>query len=192
MSDNAYCYFNRHIVKIVENSPLLPSSDRVLVFYLAEDEWDTLSNGEFVAKVTKSLLFDVKYIFIEGETHKHLKFLINMLSSCVSVLPIVVNLDGCRTLFLEKTLQYLDGCSLHIKLPLKERYSKEDRIFFKDFGEYRTAEKYKHSVLTSIDMVKSLPLSIIRVSTEMGEENILSTLKFLSPYGLKTVVGGSI
>jgi len=193
MSDNALCYLNRHNIKIIENNTLMPSKDRILVFYVSDDNWDILTNGEFISKITKSLLFNVKYVFVEGDTYKHLKFLTNMFSFCVSFLPIVVSLDGCRTLFLEKTVQNLDGCCLNIKLPLKEKYSKEDRVFFKQCGEYRTTEKYKNNVLKSISLIGNLPLSFIRLNTFfMGEEYLSITQEFLKKYDLKIVIGNSI
>lgn len=181
MSDNSSCYFNRHTARIVINSDNLPIREPVLTLDVSDGDWEVLSNREFACKLIKSMILGVKLVFIDGETHKFLKFFSTMLPVFYTVIPTVICVDGCKALFLDRIFQYVDGVCLCIKLPVKDKYTKEDRSFFREVGEYRTPDKYKSNILDMISSIDSKKYSILRLERDfMDEPDIAETLSFLS------------
>ncbi len=190
MSDNSSCYFNRHKVEIVINSKNMPTKNPVLSLEVSDGDWEVLSNREFASKLIKAMVLGVKIVFIDGETHKFLKFFTIMLPVFHKILPTVICVDGCKALFLDRVFNYVEGVCLCIKLPVKEYYNKEDRSFFREIGEYRTPDKYKSSILDMISIIDKKNYSILRIERDfMDDKEIDETVSFLSSItNLKIVV----
>ena len=189
MSDGSPCFFNRYEVFIDIGNPLLPTKEPVLSLQVADGDWEILTSKEFSNKIVKSSILGVKLVFIDGETHKFLKFIVNMLPMFHKILPIVVYVESCKSLFLSRIVDYVDGVCLNIRLPLKETYSPEDRTLFKRSGEYRTPEKYKESILSMISNIDNKKYSILLIDKEiMSLEDAIETRDYLKRYKSKVIL----
>jgi hypothetical protein len=188
MSDNSPCYFNRHDIKIISNKNLF-SGDKTLVLTVSDGDWEILSNKEFVCKIIKSHLLGCDSVFIEGDTHKFLKFMINILPLFTNILPTTVCVDVCRGLFLDRIHESIFGVCFDVNMPLKHEYFRDDRSLFKEFGEYRTPEKYRETFLSTVDSVGADKYKIFRINdTIVKNDNLESTVSFMQSHGFKVVL----
>jgi len=161
----------------------------ILCFTVGNGSWETLTAKETVNKVVKSKMIGVSTIMICGETHKYLKFLNSAIPILNTVMPVILSVEGCKNLFVERMSELVSGICLEIKLPVIHQYRKTDRRYFRRVGEYRNPNAYKSNIITLIEMIRPLQNSILKVNKElMSSSDVIDTINFLSSYGMKTVV----
>jgi hypothetical protein len=173
MSDNSNCFFNRYKIRIYNNSIFNPLGGDTIVFEIANGDWEVLSNREFYSKIVKS-------ICIKGDTNQFLKFLTKTLPLIRDFFPVIVVSEPNKFSFLEKMYDFVDGISFDIKLPLKHSYNKEDRVQFKNEGEYRTPLRYCESVVKYIGMYDKKKFTSICLDKNSLSDNLDTTKTFLS------------
>ncbi len=187
--DNSSCCFSRYAINYVKDHRTMPVSDFVLVLKVWDQEFELLSNMELVKILNKAELMGAQHCYIEGETHRYLKQLTNVLPLFKTILPVIVSVDDCRTFFLERIIPYVDGVNLQVRMPLRKVYRKQDKSFFREIGEYRPPEKYKRTVSDMINKIMSLKYASIQVNTDLIRgQDLKDTLSFLEEFNTRIVV----
>lgn len=197
MSDNSSCYFGRHTSRIIQHHGDKDHPDygkKVLILELSMDEWDVLSNGEFFSRLIKAKLLGASLVQIEGgETHSYLRFLTYILPLIKHTIPVRLCVDACKTTFVDKISQHVDGVCLDIRLPLKKEYTKEDRDACKTSGEYRSPMQFRDDVVATAKLVDHKPFTMFRIHKNfMSEGDIKQTEEYLRDFRSPITVVGAV